>query len=431
MTNVLKMLTITGVLLAAAVVAGAAQPAEPVLTPDEVEAAIVKGFPSIEAASAGVEAAVARLAAARRLPDPTVELSGGRGEDRHGPESGSQWGIGLELELPTPWRYGKATAAARAEISVATADLLGVRARTIARIRTLMVRLKAARRRVEVLQSQAEMVRRLAAFTALRVKLGEARELERLRMRVELGRIERSVDLARATHDGIARTLARLSGGRLPTRFRVKLQLNRDLPPLDPAALAAAAVEANPGLAAGRRRVAAAMAQTAFQRSLAVPSLVTRVDSATEYDSRSTSIVVALKVPLWNRNRPAVAFAEAEHRIALSKVEQRRRTLLARLDAAVSRYGAARRTALRFAREILPAAREATRLAELSYREGETSILDLLDARRSAQDAELEDVQARLELHLLRVEIDLLTGRLQPRTQPSTGTHPLPKETTS
>jgi len=431
MTRISRLLTIAVLTLAGAAPAALGHAEEPVLTPDEVEAAVLERFPSIEAAAAAVEAAEARLSQTRRLPDPTLEMGGGRGEDRFGPTSGAEWSVGLELELPAPWRYGKATTAAKAEISVAAADLVSIRARTTARIRALVVQLAASRRRVEVLESQAEMVQRLAEFTALRVRLGEARELERLRMLVELGRIQRRVDLAGAEHDGIAETLSRLSAGRLPPRFRVELPLDDTPPTIDLTALAAAALEANPDLAAQVRRAAAAEARSAFQRSLALPSFVTRVETATEYDSRSTSIAVAVKLPLWNRNRTAVAAADAEHRMALAEVEQRRRALLARLDTAASTYEAARKTALRFTEEILPAAREATRLAELSYREGETSILDLLDARRNAQDAELEDVQARLQLHLLRVEIDLLTGRLQPPTPPSTPNDSLSKETAS
>jgi cobalt-zinc-cadmium efflux system outer membrane protein len=299
-------------------------------------------------------------------------------------------------------------------ISVASADLASTRARTVARIRALLLRLSAAQRRLEVLESQVEMVRSLAELAALRVRLGEARELERLRMEVELGRIRRSADLARAERDALASTLVRLSNGRLPADLRLDLPPDTTPPAIDAGELADEVVEANPELAAQIERARAAEARTAFERSMALPSFVTRVDWATEYDSRSASIAVAVKVPLWNRNRPAVAVAEAEHRVALAGVEQRRRAILARLDAAASRYRAARATALRFTRKILPAAREATRLAELSYREGETSILDLLDARRNGQDAELEYVQARLELHLLQVEIDLLTGRLTP-----------------
>ncbi len=419
MTTVSRLTIILFLTLAGAVPATLAGTPVPSLSPSEVEATILEGFPSIEAAAAAVNAAEARLSAVRRLPDPTLDLGGGHGEDRFGPASDFEWSAGLELELPAPWRYGKATTAARARIAVAAADLTNTRARTIARIRAILLKLAAAQRRVELLEAQVEMVQRLAEFTALRVKLGEARELERLRMEVELGRTRREADLARAGRDAFAAILVRLSKGRLPTHFTLRSSLSHTPPGIDASALASSVIIANPELTAALMRARAAAAQTAVERSMALPSFVTRVARANDYDSRSVSLSVAFKVPLWNRNRPAVAAAAAEHRRALARVEERRRALLSRLDAAAARYEAARRIALRFTGTILPAAREATRLAELSYREGETSILDLLDARRNAQDAELEDLQARLELHLLRVEIDLLTGRLKLAAPPS------------
>ena len=238
MTRPSKLLTIIALTLAGTALADENGPAPPLLTPQEVESAVLEGFPSMEAAAAAVEAAEARLSRARRLPDPTLELGGGRGEDRYGPESGSQWRVGVELELPAPWRYGKATAAAEAGISVAAAELVGVRARTTARIRALLLRLAAAQRRALLLGSQVETVRSVAGLAALRVRLGGARELESLRMQVELGRIERVAALARAERDAASATLVRLSGGRLPAGFRLDLPLKHLPPELVLAALA-------------------------------------------------------------------------------------------------------------------------------------------------------------------------------------------------
>ncbi len=408
---------LTTVLAAAAGATAATTP--PTLEPAEVEATILERFPSVEAAAAALAAARARLGAARRLPDPTLELSTGRGEDRGGPGSGAEWGAALELELPTPWRYRAASGAARVGVALAARRLEATRSSVIATIRTLLVDLAAAQRRVAILEEQAATVRRTAEYTALRVRLGEARELERLRMQVELGRLERAVELARAERDGIAATLVRLSGDRIPAGFRLRMPLDRLPPPVDPDRLAARAAERSPDLAVERLRVAAARARARLVRALAMPSLVTRVERATEYDSRAAAVALAFRVPLWNANRPAAAAAEAEARAAEAAAERTRRDLLGRLAAVARRYEAARATAERFAREVIPAATESARIAEFAYREGETSILDLLDARRSAQDASLEALEVLRELHLLRVELDRISGALAAAPAPS------------
>mgnify|MGYP001768167573 CR=1 FL=1 len=73
-------------------------------------------------------------------------------------------------------------------------------------------------------------------------------------------------------------------------------------------------------------------------------------------------------------------------------------------------YAAALASARRSAAEALPAARRAMDLADFSYRQGETSLLDALDARRALQAATLEDVALRHELHGLYLDLDVLTG---------------------
>ena len=385
---------------------------ETVLLPHEIEAKVLSRFPSVEAAAAAVAAASARLKRARYIGDPSFELSLGRGENRFDSSSDHEWAAAVELELPLPRQYRASLRVGRAGERVASAELLRVQAEARAQIRRLVVRLAAARQRVDLLRSQATTVEGSLTFTALRVELGEAREIERLRLQVELNRLQRRLDLARADYAALAGALRRLSGGALPEHFTVDLPLTADLPTSSEERPAAITLGESAAQRVKECIVAEAEERVGLERTRRMPSLITRLESATAFDSRSSSISVAFKVPLWNANRSAVVLAEAHHRIALAERELSRRRLESRLNAVQRRFEAARSSTQRFASVALPAARAAERIAELAYREGETSILDLLDARRSAQGAELEELEARLELHLLKLDLDLLTGRL-------------------
>jgi cobalt-zinc-cadmium efflux system outer membrane protein len=61
-------------------------------------------------------------------------------------------------------------------------------------------------------------------------------------------------------------------------------------------------------------------------------------------------------------------------------------------------------------KEILPLAGESLRLARRSYEEGETSLLDLLDAQRTFRDTQREAVESRLALALAVTDIQRLVG---------------------
>ncbi|MGH7322729.1 MAG: TolC family protein, partial [Candidatus Rokuibacteriota bacterium] len=61
-------------------------------------------------------------------------------------------------------------------------------------------------------------------------------------------------------------------------------------------------------------------------------------------------------------------------------------------------------------KEILPAAGQSLGLARFSYQEGETSLLDLLDAQRTYRDTQREAIEARLALALAVAELQRLVG---------------------
>jgi outer membrane protein TolC len=60
--------------------------------------------------------------------------------------------------------------------------------------------------------------------------------------------------------------------------------------------------------------------------------------------------------------------------------------------------------------DLLPSAAESLRLARLLFEEGETSLLDLLDAQRTARDARREEIRARFELAVALSELRRLLG---------------------
>jgi cobalt-zinc-cadmium efflux system outer membrane protein len=84
--------------------------------------------------------------------------------------------------------------------------------------------------------------------------------------------------------------------------------------------------------------------------------------------------------------------------------------LLAEFESRFSAFEVATGQVRTLDQDILPAAAAGLKLARFSYEEGETSLLDLLDAQRTYRDAQKELMESRLALTLAVTELQRLLG---------------------
>jgi cobalt-zinc-cadmium efflux system outer membrane protein len=126
---------------------------------------------------------------------------------------------------------------------------------------------------------------------------------------------------------------------------------------------------------------------------------------------------VTFPVPLWNRNRGAVAQAAAEIKSAEQHVEQLRLDLHRQLAEVFERYSVTYFQGRYYRDEILPAAQEALDLTTKNFRAGAVDYNDLLTSQRTYANANLAYLNALRELWIAEAELDglLLTGSLNAR----------------
>ena len=133
--------------------------------------------------------------------------------------------------------------------------------------------------------------------------------------------------------------------------------------------------------------------------------------STERVDKEATGFSVGVKVPLWNANRGEIARAEANG----LDLERRGRAAAYRArdrgaDPGSRNLQVAGVQATLLSREILPAARAAWTWSGFSFEEGETSLLDLLDAQRTFRESQREAAEAHLALSMALGEVQRLAG---------------------
>lgn len=370
-----------------------------------------RAHPSAAERAATREAAEAEARAARLLPDPVFGFSWDRAKPpgSAGPTA-DETSVSLAQTLPWPGtREAAKTAADRAaDATRAGGDALAWEVQ--ARARLAYARLAVLRDLAAVARGAEGDARSLRDLVARRADLGEARESDRIKADIEWLRRQRERAAAERQAE-LAETLLRaLAVEPLPRPLVLE-----PVPPVPPAALDAASLAArlaasNPSLRAARAEALRGEAAASVARRSRVPDLDLTVFHGRELDKDATGFSIGVRVPLWNANRAEVARAEAGRRAAAAAAERRRIDLEVDLAAGLAELQLAGDAAELLGRDVLPRAERSVSLARLLYEEGETSLLDLLDAQRTLRDAQREAAAARLALADALAEVRRLVG---------------------
>jgi len=185
------------------------------------------------------------------------------------------------------------------------------------------------------------------------------------------------------------------------------------------AELVADALEGRPDLAAARLETAAAGERVALERAQKLPEL--GLEGAWEANARdffgadgdNWAVTVALRVPVFDgfRRRAEVRRAEADRRRAEERTALHADGIALEVRRAVSELAAARQR-LEQGKRGVSLAERSVEIVEDRYREGLTTLTELLDAETALTRARLRRLAARRDLFLARASLDLATGRL-------------------
>ncbi len=366
--------------------------------------------PEVRAARAALAGAAADVLVAGQAPNP--QLTVGAGSVGNALGSGSLWRKTFDHSVRLDQLFERAgkpllrRSAAEASRSAARADLADARRRAISAVAHAHQDLWAAQGRRAQLEAAVGLSAESLRLLDQRVRAGDAPALDATRFRLDHARLQADLRQSVADSQDLQRQLALLIGA---PGLAVQLQAQAsDQPWMMPADTGATNVALE-----GRADVVAAMARvsaTASLRDLAVAARTRDLNIGLQVDHWPTgpgnssgtgnTVSVSVSVPLFVRhaNEGEVARAEADlaaAQEALRKVRDNAATEWARAEGQARAADDRRRLVVE---QLEPAAEKVAAGAELAYRRGASTALELLDARRSLRAVRLERINADAEL---------------------------------
>jgi cobalt-zinc-cadmium efflux system outer membrane protein len=391
------------------------------LTRNAAIAAALTNNPQLEVGREQTAQARARRVSAVAIPDPIIAYSLDNQPGFLDFGAAGEKNASLTFAIPFPDKFRLKNSIGVADIKSFQAGYSALRQQIAAQTSRSYDSLLVAVKHRDDFRLTRDLSADFLKKTQARFDAGTVPRLDVIRAKVALAQAENDLiaserDVSVAI-DAIDRLMGRPVGA--PVMPADSLSVPGALPALD--ILMGAAQRDRPELAQVASEQAGARATTNLSKEYWMPDFALGVQK--DYGPQGTPALFTagfiLPLPVFHMSHVRGEIAENVHRERELSATQR--DLQAQVAQDVRAAYASASTALRQAvylrDELLPAAREAYRVATVSYSLGGSSALDVLDAQRSLIDAQTQYADALAAANSSRADLALAVGRL-PDTLP-------------
>jgi cobalt-zinc-cadmium efflux system outer membrane protein len=293
-------------------------------------------------------------------------------------------------------------------------------------VRTLVLNVQSAFIDVQQAQADLQLAREsLAAFNEIvainteRVRSGDLASVELARSKLAALQFQNDVR-SRDTKLAVAIHRLRALLGRTDANpMEVTGELRRDTAALRPEALQQQAMQLRPDLQALQHDQARSVADVRLQLAQGKVDYTVSAEFHRQLAPNSLSgnewgLFFSAPLPFFNRNQGEIERARQEARQATARISALQSDITSDLRSAWEQYTTTHELVDTIEQQMLTQARDVRDTTAYSYRRGEASFIELLDAQRTFNDTMQGYNEARAEFARSLYTLDALTGGARP-----------------
>ena len=345
-------------------------------------------------------------------PNPTISTQTARAALRE-PSSGTsltEYGVTLNQPVEWPGKRAARQHAADAGLAGATVGLDEAKLNLIAEVKAAFYALLLAERTVDLLQQNLEIVQEVARIVKARVRSGEGPQFEAVKAEVEV--LKAKQEITKAKNDVRVKQvgLDTLTAGALGSRYKVQGDFRSLQTHLSPEYIASRDLTHHPILKRQEKLVEQAEFTVDKERQSRVPDVTLFGGYARDIGREAVVAGVSLPTPLWYRQQGHIAAALGTQRKEEAELIRIRNDLTREINQHAREAETAKEQILVYEEGLLKEAQEALRIARLSFQQGASSLLDVLDAQRVQRQITVDYNLARFELSLALTRFERAVG---------------------
>jgi len=293
-------------------------------------------------------------------------------------------------------------------------------------VRTLVLNVQSAFIDVQQAQADLQLAREslnafneIVAINTERVRSGDLASVELARSRLAALQFQNDVR-SRDTKLAVAIHKLRALLGRTDANpIEVAGELRRDAAALRPEALQQQARQLRPDLQALQRDQARSVADVRLQLAQGKVDFTVSAEYHRQLAPNSLSgnewgLFFSAPLPFFNRNQGEIERARQEAKQATARISALQSDITSDLRSAWEQYTTAHELVDTIEQQMLTQARDVRDTTDYSYRRGEASFIELLDAQRTFNDTMQGYNEARAEFARSLYTLDALTGGARP-----------------
>ncbi len=368
--------------------------------------------PSIEFGKGVIDETHRDQLSASAYPNPSLGLQSGHGQilDPTGPSLTERY-ISLSQPLEWPGTRAARQQAAKAGVNSAQASFEETQLNVKARVKQAFYELLLSHTLADLASRLLDIVTDFERAVQRRVEAGEAPPFKLMKVNVELLQAQKLVSQAEGKVRAGQATLNQLTAGNLGKNFAIQGDFESVKGQLKEQNLIETAFHNHPEIHKFQQLIEKASARHNQEQHARVPNIT--IKGAYQRDAGREGFVGGLSIPLplWNQRQGEIAKALGIRRQAEANLRQAQISLKKGIIEHLQFSRTASAQIHTFEQGLLKQAKEAVRIARTSFKFGEASLLDVLDAQRVLWHTFQGYAQARFELSVALTELGRLVGK--------------------
>ncbi len=382
------------------------------MTLQELESIALANNPAIQELAASTQKAAGYRTQVTTRPNPMVGYQGqqlaDRGTDQHL--------AFIEREFVTANKLELNNRVLNATLSAQLQELEAQRFRVRTDIQIRFYQVLAMQKQLDLISEFLQVAEKGADFAQQRLEAGEGTRVDVLQSKILYSEVKLTQRQTKAKLAAVWREIAAISG--IPEMEYTTLQgtLPSDTGTRNWDELATSMVASSPEYSAAHDRISRAYAALERQEVQAIPNITAQLGAGMDYGTNSgmLNLQVGVPIPVSNKNYGNIDAAQAEICRAQMEVQRIKNDIEARLAVVSKEFDTATAAIDVYSNDILPSALESMDLANQAYKAGEVGFVQILIARKTYFDTNLQFVNAQSQLAAAQAKIDgfMLTGGL-------------------